>query len=303
MRQAGDHGPADPAAHRDLGVQRGVLRRRPHRRPSWSSAGRATAGGWPGPRWPSSAAPPRSASRSASGASWTRCIDLARRTGAAGSDPLLRDRLARAWIGLQVMRGPRPGSAGRPAQRHRHRGVGGQAAVVALAPDLGELAMDGPGRAAMVARGAPYDLDEWQRLYLFSRADTIYGGSDEIQRSIIAEPGARPATAGPAVSTGAGAAGPAPPPGRDLLAGKVVVVTAAAGTGIGSAAARRCLAEGARVALSDPHERRLARAGGRAVPRATATGSGPRRATSPTTRCGGQADPAGPSACSAGSMS
>ena len=49
-----------------------------------------------------------------------------------------------------------------------------------------------------------------------------------------------------------------PPPGRDLLAGKVVVVTAAAGTGIGSAAVRRCLAEGARVALSDRHERRLA---------------------------------------------
>ena len=33
---------------------------------------------------------------------------------------------------------------------------------------------------------------------------------------------------------------PAPPAGRALLAGKVVVVTAAAGTGIGSAAARRC---------------------------------------------------------------
>jgi 3-oxoacyl-[acyl-carrier protein] reductase len=48
------------------------------------------------------------------------------------------------------------------------------------------------------------------------------------------------------------------PAGRDLLAGKVVVVTAAAGTGIGSAAAGRCLAEGARVVLSDRHERRLA---------------------------------------------
>ena len=39
----------------------------------------------------------------------------------------------------------------------------------------------------MTARGAPYDLDDWQRLFLFSRADTIYGGSDEIQRNIIAE--------------------------------------------------------------------------------------------------------------------
>ena len=54
-----------------------------------------------------------------------------------------------------------------------------------------------------------------------------------------------------------------PPAARDLLAGKVVVVTAAAGTGIGSAVARRCLEEGALVAISDRHERRLgeARAG------------------------------------------
>jgi 3-oxoacyl-[acyl-carrier protein] reductase len=45
---------------------------------------------------------------------------------------------------------------------------------------------------------------------------------------------------------------------HDLLAGKVVVVTAAAGTGIGAAAARRCLEEGAQVMISDWHERRLA---------------------------------------------
>ena len=49
-----------------------------------------------------------------------------------------------------------------------------------------------------------------------------------------------------------------PPPGRDLLAGKVVVITAAAGTGIGSATARRCLDEGASVAVSDRHKPRLA---------------------------------------------
>ena len=50
---------------------------------------------------------------------------------------------------------------------------------------------------------------------------------------------------------------PRPPAGHGLLAGKSVVVTAAAGTGIGSAVALRCLAEGARVVLSDSHERRL----------------------------------------------
>jgi 3-oxoacyl-[acyl-carrier protein] reductase len=46
--------------------------------------------------------------------------------------------------------------------------------------------------------------------------------------------------------------------GHDLLRDKVVVVTAAAGTGIGSAVAGRCLEEGARVVVSDWHERRLA---------------------------------------------
>jgi 3-oxoacyl-[acyl-carrier protein] reductase len=46
--------------------------------------------------------------------------------------------------------------------------------------------------------------------------------------------------------------------GRDLLAGKVVVLTAAAGTGIGGAAARRCLEEGASLAISDAHAGRLA---------------------------------------------
>jgi 3-oxoacyl-[acyl-carrier protein] reductase len=45
---------------------------------------------------------------------------------------------------------------------------------------------------------------------------------------------------------------------HQLLDGKVVVITAAAGTGIGSAAARRCLEEGAQVMISDQHERRLA---------------------------------------------
>lgn len=45
--------------------------------------------------------------------------------------------------------------------------------------------------------------------------------------------------------------------GHRLLEGKVVVVTAAAGTGIGFATAQRCVEEGATVVISDAHERRL----------------------------------------------
>jgi alkylation response protein AidB-like acyl-CoA dehydrogenase len=106
-----------------------------------------------------------------------RLVAEARRNGAA-SDPLLRDKLARAWIGLQVMRA--------------YALTGADPSVTKLLwsrwhQKLGELSMEVLGASSMVARGAPYDLGEWQRLYLFSRADTIYGGSDEIQRNIIAE--------------------------------------------------------------------------------------------------------------------
>jgi 3-oxoacyl-[acyl-carrier protein] reductase len=54
-----------------------------------------------------------------------------------------------------------------------------------------------------------------------------------------------------------------PPPyveGHGLLTDQVVVITAAAGAGIGGATARRCLEEGARVVISDAHERRLGEA-------------------------------------------
>jgi 3-oxoacyl-[acyl-carrier protein] reductase len=54
--------------------------------------------------------------------------------------------------------------------------------------------------------------------------------------------------------------GPVPPPGHGLLTGKIVVITAAAGTGIGFATAKRCIEEGAQVVVSDAHERRLGEA-------------------------------------------
>jgi len=116
-----------------------------------------------------------------------RLIGEAKRTGAA-ADPLLRDKLARAWIGLTVLRA----HALRTLAADPAAATGAEPSELKLLwsrwhQDLGELAMEVRGAASMVARGAPYDLDDWQRLFLFSRADTIYGGSDEIQRTIIAE--------------------------------------------------------------------------------------------------------------------
>ena len=55
-------------------------------------------------------------------------------------------------------------------------------------------------------------------------------------------------------------AAPPYPVGHGLLAGRTVLVTAAAGTGIGLATARRCVEEGGTVVISDKHERRLAEA-------------------------------------------
>lgn len=57
---------------------------------------------------------------------------------------------------------------------------------------LGEVAVRVRGAAAGVgpvdwSPSSPYELDDAQHLFLFSRADTIYGGSDQIQRTIIAE--------------------------------------------------------------------------------------------------------------------
>jgi alkylation response protein AidB-like acyl-CoA dehydrogenase len=52
---------------------------------------------------------------------------------------------------------------------------------------LGELAVTALGEEVLIGEAEPYGLNDLQRLYLFSRADTIYAGSSEIQRNIIAE--------------------------------------------------------------------------------------------------------------------
>ncbi len=62
---------------------------------------------------------------------------------------------------------------------------------------------------------------------------------------------------GPAAPSDPGPPSARPHGSHGLLAGRTVLVTAAAGAGIGFAAARRCAEEGARVAISDRHERRL----------------------------------------------
>jgi len=101
----------------------------------------------------------------------------------AAADPAFADRIVDAWIGLQVLR------------HHALRTLGTVSALGASVSKLlwaswhqrlGELAMDVTGPAATLT-GENYELSPAQQLFLFTRADTIYGGSDEIQRTIVAD--------------------------------------------------------------------------------------------------------------------
>jgi len=110
---------------------------------------------------------------------------LAQRSGAA-EDPLIRERLTRSWVGLRVMRSYALATMNVDATGE----AAGKDNVSKLLwanwhRDLGDLAMDIIGKPGLVL--ADGEFDEWQRLYLFTRSDTIYGGSNEIQRNIIAE--------------------------------------------------------------------------------------------------------------------
>ncbi|VXC27256.1 acyl-CoA dehydrogenase family protein [Aeromicrobium sp. 9AM] len=117
-------------------------------------------------------------------------IDLARSNGTI-DDPVIRDRLAAHSAEFEVMRVN--------AVRSLTEATPGADNVAKLVwagwhRRLGELAMEVCGAGALTAASsqieaveATYDLDRWQRLFLFSRADTLYGGSDEIQRNILAE--------------------------------------------------------------------------------------------------------------------
>jgi alkylation response protein AidB-like acyl-CoA dehydrogenase len=114
-------------------------------------------------------------------------IRLATLNGAS-RDPDIRQRIAEAHIGLRTMRynsmrtlsGGEDGSLSREAMIYKlywsswHR-------------NLGKLAMDVLGPDAELLEEGPYELTKLQSLFLFTRADTIYGGTNQIQRNLIAE--------------------------------------------------------------------------------------------------------------------
>jgi alkylation response protein AidB-like acyl-CoA dehydrogenase len=115
-------------------------------------------------------------------------IDYAKKHALAG-DAIVRQKLADAWIGVQIMKyngfrsitqllatgSPGPeASIGKLYWSHWHR-------------HLGELEMELMGPWSEILAGPNYELEEFQSSFLLSRAETIYTGSTEIQKNIIGE--------------------------------------------------------------------------------------------------------------------
>ncbi|MBB3048015.1 alkylation response protein AidB-like acyl-CoA dehydrogenase [Litorivivens lipolytica] len=117
-------------------------------------------------------------------------VKVAKENGAA-KDPVIRQRIADLYLRLKIMRynsmrmlsdDAGDGSLQKEALIYKlywatwHR-------------ELGELAVDVQGEMGQVIAAEPYELTRLQSLYLFVRSDTIYGGTNQVQRNIIAERG------------------------------------------------------------------------------------------------------------------
>jgi alkylation response protein AidB-like acyl-CoA dehydrogenase len=118
-------------------------------------------------------------------------FDEARKRGVS-HDPVLRDELANRYTGLQVMRfnGMRMLTA-----MLKTGALGPEASIGKLFwtswhRRFGETAMDVMGTDALLvdrASDGAYELDDLHRIFMASRAETIYAGSSEIQHNIIGE--------------------------------------------------------------------------------------------------------------------
>ena len=113
-------------------------------------------------------------------------IELAKRNGRA-RDPLIRQRIADAWIGLQLQRCNALRTLSGGGSQLTREAMITKIFWATWHRSLGKLAMDVQGPEAEIAEAAPYELTPLQRLFLFSRSDTIYAGSNEIQRNLIAQ--------------------------------------------------------------------------------------------------------------------
>ena len=115
-------------------------------------------------------------------------VTLAKKNGSA-KIPEIRARIADAYIGLKIMRY----NIMRVLSGFSDAGELQPAALISKLywstwhRNLGKLAMDVLGPEGELLLDSSYKLERLQSLFLFTRADTIYGGTNQIQRNIIAE--------------------------------------------------------------------------------------------------------------------
>lgn len=117
-------------------------------------------------------------------------IIAAAKANGTAADPLIRQRIAKAEFGLRFMRY----GALRMLSNADLSQVDGAALTYKIQwaswrRALGELAMDVLGQAGEITDNPEYEWEMLPNLFLFSRSDTIYGGTNQIQRNLIAERG------------------------------------------------------------------------------------------------------------------
>ena len=118
------------------------------------------------------------------------------RTRGRTGDPVVRQTLASMWSRLRIMRW----NALRALRVDENAELPREAMInklywANLHRDMGELAMDVLGADALLTRYSEADegdageleMGPAHKLFFFTRSDTIYGGSDEIQRNVIGE--------------------------------------------------------------------------------------------------------------------
>ena len=104
------------------------------------------------------------------------------------ADPIVRQRIADIWMSLRVMRY----NALRSMPSLENGDITPLTSVhklywASLHRAIGELAVDVLGPEGLICDEPPYELSFAQRTFLFTRSDTIYGGSNQVQRNIIGE--------------------------------------------------------------------------------------------------------------------
>lgn len=119
----------------------------------------------------------------------SQIIETAKQNG-SGQDPAIRQRIADAWIGLRIMRY----NSLRMLSNDAGDGALQKEAMIyklywaTWHRNMGKLVMDVLGaESEMLEDNKAYNLTRLQSMYLFTRSDTIYGGTNQIQRNIIAE--------------------------------------------------------------------------------------------------------------------